>query len=52
LASASIASAMIYRIARLSPLWLEIQAPLDFASRPEVKAMWLRLAGSDLSAEG
>lgn len=25
-------SAMIYRIAKLSPLWLEIQAPLDLAS--------------------
>jgi cobalt-zinc-cadmium efflux system membrane fusion protein len=26
------AATLIYRIAKLSPLWLEIQAPVDFAA--------------------
>ena len=42
------ASAMIYRIARLSPLWLEIQAPLDFA-RGLKEGNVVRVAGSDVS---
>lgn len=42
------ASAMIYRIAKLSPLWLEIQAPLDFASGLK-EGNVVRIAGSGVS---
>ena len=40
-------SAMIYRIAQLSPLWLEIQAPLQVAAGLKEGAA-IRLAGSDI----
>ena len=43
-------SAPIYRIAQLSPLWLEIQAPLAVAAGLR-EGMALRLAGSDLSGK-
>ncbi len=41
-------SAMLYRIAKLSPLWLEIQAPLDLAAELR-DGMTVRLAGSPLT---
>ncbi|KIN89174.1 efflux RND transporter periplasmic adaptor subunit [Thauera sp. SWB20] len=44
------ASAPIYRIAQLSPLWLEIQAPLAVAAGLR-EGMAVRLAGSDLSGK-
>lgn len=40
-------SAMIYRIAKLSPLWLEIQAPADTAA-PLREGMPVKLAGSEV----
>lgn len=40
------ASALIYRIAQLSPLWLEIQAPLALAATLKTGAP-VRVAGSD-----
>jgi multidrug efflux pump subunit AcrA (membrane-fusion protein) len=43
-------SAPLYRIAQLSPLWLEIQAPLAVAAGLR-EGMALRLAGSDLSGK-
>jgi len=44
------ASAMIYRIARLSPLWLEIQAPLDVAATLKEGSV-VKLANSDVSGK-
>jgi cobalt-zinc-cadmium efflux system membrane fusion protein len=43
------ASALIYRIARLSPLWLEIQAPVDLA--PTAEGTAIKLAGSEVSGK-
>ena len=40
---------LIYRIARLSPLWLEVQAPLDLASGLSV-GMSLRIPSQNLDA--
>lgn len=40
-------SALIYRIARLSPLWLEIQAPLDVAA-PLREGNPVRISGSEV----
>jgi RND family efflux transporter MFP subunit len=42
------ASAMIYRIARLSPLWLEIQAPLELATAMRT-GMTVKVAFSDVT---
>lgn len=42
------ASATIYRIARLSPLWLEIQAPLELASAMR-SGMTVKVAFSDVT---
>lgn len=39
------ASTLIYRIAKLSPLWLEIQAPVDFAATLQL-GMPVGIAGS------
>lgn len=44
------ASAMIYRIARLSPLWLEIQVPLDVAAGLR-EGMAIRVAGRDIGGK-
>ncbi|MFN4325594.1 MAG: efflux RND transporter periplasmic adaptor subunit [Azonexus sp.] len=41
------ASAPIYRIAKLSPLWLEVQAPLNLASRLREGAP-LKVVGTDV----
>lgn len=41
------ASAPIYRIAKLSPLWLEVQAPLSLASGLR-EGMPLKVAGTDI----
>lgn len=43
------AAALIYRIARLSPLWLEIQAPLSLAAGLR-EGDTMKLAGSEVSA--
>jgi len=43
-------SALIYRIAKLSPLWLEIQAPLAVASGLR-EGMAVRIAGSEVSGK-
>lgn len=43
-------SALIYRIARLSPLWLEIQAPLAIASGLR-EGMAVNIAGSEVSGK-
>jgi RND family efflux transporter MFP subunit len=43
-------SALIYRIARLSPLWLEIQAPLAMAAGLR-EGMPVKLAGSDIGGK-
>lgn len=43
-------SALIYRIAKLSPLWLEIQAPLTIASGLH-EGMPVRIAGSEVSGK-
>lgn len=43
-------SALIYRIARLSPLWLEIQAPLDMASLLR-EGMVVKLADKEISGK-
>lgn len=42
-------AALIYRIARLSPLWLEIQAPVDVAATLKPGAT-LRIADTDIDA--
>lgn len=44
------ASAMIYRIAKLSPLWLEIQAPLDVATTLKEGSV-VKLANSEVSGK-
>lgn len=44
------ASALIYRIAKLSPLWLEIQAPLAVAAGLR-EGMAVRIAGSEVSGK-
>jgi cobalt-zinc-cadmium efflux system membrane fusion protein len=44
------ASAMIYRIAKLSPLWLEIQAPLDVAATLKEGSV-VKLANSEVSGK-
>lgn len=43
------ASAPIYRIASLSPLWLEIQAPVDRAAALR-EGMTVKIAGSEVAA--
>jgi RNase P/RNase MRP subunit p29 len=43
-------SALIYRIAKLSPLWLEIQAPLNIASGLR-EGMPVKIAGSEVSGK-
>ncbi|MBS1158661.1 MAG: Secretion protein HlyD [Proteobacteria bacterium] len=43
-------SALIYRIAKLSPLWLEIQAPLAMASALR-EGMTVKIAGSETSGK-
>jgi len=43
-------SALIYRIAKLSPLWLEIQAPLAVASGLR-EGMAVKIAGSEVSGK-
>jgi len=43
-------SAMIYRIARLSPLWLEIQAPLEIAAGMKEGSV-VKLANSDVGGK-
>jgi membrane fusion protein, heavy metal efflux system len=44
------ASTLIYRIARLSPLWLEIQVPVDVATGLR-EGMPIRIAGSEVSGK-
>lgn len=44
------ASALIYRIAKLSPLWLEIQAPLSMAASLR-EGMTVKIAGSETSGK-
>lgn len=43
-------SAMVYRIARLSPLWLEIQAPLTLAAGLKIGDV-VKLANSEVSGK-
>jgi len=43
-------SALIYRIAKLSPLWLEIQAPIAIASGLR-EGMPVKIAGSEVSGK-
>lgn len=43
-------SAMIYRIAKLTPLWLEIQAPLDFAAGLKEGSI-VKVANSEVSGK-
>lgn len=43
-------SALIYRIAKLSPLWLEIQAPLDIAASLR-EGSAIKLAGSGVTGK-
>lgn len=44
------ASTLIYRIAKLSPLWLEIQAPVNFAATLK-EGMAVKIAQSDVSGK-
>ncbi len=44
------AATLIYRIAKLSPLWLEIQAPVDLAATL-TEGMVVKLANSDVSGK-
>jgi len=44
------ASTLIYRIGKLSPLWLEIQAPVDFAAML-TEGMVVKLANSEVSGK-
>lgn len=44
------ASALIYRIAKLSPLWLEIQSPLELASRLR-EGMPVKVANSEVQGK-
>ncbi|HSG22142.1 MAG TPA: efflux RND transporter periplasmic adaptor subunit [Azonexus sp.] len=44
------AATLIYRIAKLSPLWLEIQAPVDFAETLQ-EGMAVRIANSEISGK-
>ena len=44
------AATLIYRIAKLSPLWLEIQAPVDLAATL-TEGMLVKLANSDVSGK-
>jgi RND family efflux transporter MFP subunit len=44
------ASTLIYRIAKLSPLWLEIQAPVDFAATLH-EGSPVKIAHSDVSGK-
>lgn len=44
------ATTLIYRIAKLSPLWLEIQAPLEFAARLR-EGMAVKIADSEVSGK-
>ena len=44
------ASTLIYRIAKLSPLWLEIQAPVNFAATLK-EGMAVKIAHSDVSGK-
>lgn len=43
-------SALIYRIAKLSPLWLEIQAPVDIAAGLREGSL-IKIAGSEVSGK-
>jgi RND family efflux transporter MFP subunit len=44
------AATLIYRIAKLSPLWLEIQAPVDFAATLK-EGMAVKIAHSEVSGK-
>jgi len=44
------AATLIYRIAQLSPLWLEIQAPVEFAETLK-EGMAVRIANSEISGK-
>jgi len=44
------AATLIYRIAKLSPLWLEIQAPVDFAETLK-EGMVVRIAHSEIGGK-
>ncbi len=44
------ASTLIYRIAKLSPLWLEIQAPVEFATTLK-EGMAVKIANSEVSGK-
>jgi RND family efflux transporter MFP subunit len=44
------AATLIYRIAKLVPLWLEIQAPVDFAA-PLKEGMAVKIAHSEVSGK-